>query len=336
MASNDRAADRARLKKKIRATGWEPLEQRALMATGPADVLVFDDLNGDGILDPNEPGIAGVTVTLTGGEDDPNNIDLCDTPGTPITPRTAVTDADGVVTFEDVADGCYRVAIGNLPGGRQATSATPGQFGGEAAGSNLFVDMIGFNPDRFAEGGLVGTFGAAGGSGQGNGSLAGYVFFDANHNGVRDPAFDYGIAGATVVLTGSDNQGNAINRRTTTARDGLYQFDNLPAGVYQLREIQPRLFVDGRDAAGTLGGRVSNDLISNIRVNAGNRGENYNFGELSSRRCRLHQSVIAARALARREGRLGQVDSNGNPILPTLAHRRGPLISRFVPTLAGV
>ncbi|MEO6060964.1 MAG: hypothetical protein ABIQ99_03390, partial [Thermoflexales bacterium] len=54
---------------------------------------------------------------------------------------------------------------------------------------------------------------------------------------------------------------------------GGFQFPNLQAGTYTLTEIQPAAYTDGADAAGTLGGTVSNDQIANIFVGDAGYGQ---------------------------------------------------------------
>src|SRR5262249_16212669 len=58
-------------------------------------------------------------------------------------------------------------------------------------------------------------------------SLAGNVYYDANNNGLRDDGANSGIGGVTVVLTGTDDLGNAVSTSTTTAADGSYSFGGL-------------------------------------------------------------------------------------------------------------
>src|SRR5205085_1549914 len=58
-------------------------------------------------------------------------------------------------------------------------------------------------------------------------SLSGFVYGDLSNPGVKD-AFESGIAGATITLTGTDDRGNAVNLSTTTAAGtGAYSFTNL-------------------------------------------------------------------------------------------------------------
>ncbi|MEW5871914.1 MAG: SdrD B-like domain-containing protein [Chloroflexota bacterium] len=77
---------------------------------------IFEDLNGNGVQDPGEPGIPGVTVNLL----DSNGLPVLDIYNNPI---TAVTDADGKYSFnvqeqtfdqytnELIHDGMYTVQV---------------------------------------------------------------------------------------------------------------------------------------------------------------------------------------------------------------------------------
>jgi hypothetical protein len=82
-----------------------------------------------------------------------------------------------------------------------------------------------------------------------------------------------------VVLTGHDNAGNLVNRTTATGADGSYTFNNLAAGTYTVREIQPATFVDGIDKAGSLNGTVANDQVSAIVFTDGATATGYTFAE---------------------------------------------------------
>jgi hypothetical protein len=62
---------------------------------------VWHDQNRDGIQDPGEPGVPGVTVTLY------------DSTGTPIT--TTTTDTTGYYIFPNLQPGTYFVGFSNLP-----------------------------------------------------------------------------------------------------------------------------------------------------------------------------------------------------------------------------
>lgn len=111
-------------------------------------------------------------------------------------------------------------------------------------------------------------------------SLAGNVYVDGNNNGVKDSG-EAGIGGATLTLTGTDSQGAAVALTTTTQSSGAYVFSDLNAGTYKVAETQPAGYLDGKDALGSAGGTLGNDLITNIELAAGVSAVNYNFGEIA-------------------------------------------------------
>lgn len=111
--------------------------------------------------------------------------------------------------------------------------------------------------------------------------ISGYVYVDANNNGVRE-AGELPIANVTIMLTGTDDQG-AVSRMTTTGQDGFYFFVNLRPGTYTVKETQPAGYDDGKESVGSLGGVLpANDVIGSIPVGADVHGVQYNFGEIRS------------------------------------------------------
>jgi len=108
-------------------------------------------------------------------------------------------------------------------------------------------------------------------------SISGHVYHDANDNGVRDPG-EAGIANATVTLNYTDPTG-ALAVDATTDAAGYYEFLGLRANTYKITETQPLGWKDGKDKAGSLGGNVSNDMISSVVVGVGVAGIDYDFGE---------------------------------------------------------
>ena len=109
-------------------------------------------------------------------------------------------------------------------------------------------------------------------------SLSGFVYVDANDNGVFDSG-EAPIAGVTVMLSGDDANGS-VSRTTTTDANGFYDFNDLSTGTYTITETQPAGYLDGKDTIGTPGGTTSNDEFSNIALPAGFGGTMNNFGEL--------------------------------------------------------
>ncbi len=114
--------------------------------------------------------------------------------------------------------------------------------------------------------------------------LSGFVYVDSDNDGVFKPGAggapgERGLAAVAVVLTGIDLAGNAVMRTVRTGDDGSYRFTGLPGGTYEILQIHPANFLDGKDTAGSLGGTAANDVISGITLARGAQGQNYNFGE---------------------------------------------------------
>ncbi|MNU31256.1 Serine-aspartate repeat-containing protein F precursor [compost metagenome] len=121
-------------------------------------------------------------------------------------------------------------------------------------------------------------------------SLAGLVYTDNNHDGVRDSG-ETGMAGVTVKLDGTDLDGATVALSTVTGADGGFAFNTIKGGTYTLTELQPAAKRDGRETAGNLGGTVDNsgfddsaarNQIGNIVIASGQAGSGYLFGEQNS------------------------------------------------------
>ncbi|MEN6458982.1 MAG: SdrD B-like domain-containing protein [Thermoguttaceae bacterium] len=112
-------------------------------------------------------------------------------------------------------------------------------------------------------------------------SLAGYVYNDADGDGVRQTS-EAGIAGVTIQLTGTDIGGNAVSLMTVTDSLGAYTFSQLRPGTYSVTEVQPAGWLDGLDTQGTPGtGVAGQDVLADIVLSAGVNGLENNFGELT-------------------------------------------------------
>lgn len=59
------------------------------------------------------------------------------------------------------------------------------------------------------------------------------VWLDLDQDGIQDPN-EQGVAGVTVTLTGTDDDGNAVNLVQITNGAGMYLFDPIPGGTYKL------------------------------------------------------------------------------------------------------
>ncbi|WP_167075095.1 SdrD B-like domain-containing protein [Massilia aquatica] len=114
-------------------------------------------------------------------------------------------------------------------------------------------------------------------------SIAGFVYEDSNNDAAK-AAGETGISGVTLRLDGTDIYGNTVSNVTTvTSAGGGYAFNNLTPGTYKVTEVQPATHLDGKDAAGTVGGSASDataDEIGNIVLPANTNATGYLFGEV--------------------------------------------------------
>ena len=176
---------------------------------------VWYDADGDGVLDPGEEGIAGVTV------------DLLDSSGNVI--ATVTTDENGEFNFTGIPDGDYTISVSDNDGvlnGLGETTAT----GGSSAVTVSGGDVLNAPSD-----GGTGTFGY-----NAPGTIGDSIWSDANGDGVQDPE-EAGIEGVVVNLLDS---GGAVIATTTTGPDGSYEFTGLEPGDYTV-QVDSSNFVPG-------------------------------------------------------------------------------------------
>jgi uncharacterized repeat protein (TIGR01451 family) len=245
----------------VNATGYTFAEYDPIL-TGS----VFIDANDNGVRDPGEPGIANTTITLTG-----TNVF-----GTSVTMATS-TDTTGAYQFPGLAPGVYTLTETQpaIPGSSPPALYVDGklQNGVPAAaslGTNTFQNI---DLTQTAMGGGY-NFGELRPS-----SLSGFVYVDANNNGVRD-AKEPPIAGVTVVLTGTNDRGQAVNATVVTDKSGSYSFQRLRPGTYTLREVQPAAFIPGHGGTGvgvTDPGVASANLITGVVVGENQTGTVFRF-----------------------------------------------------------
>ena len=218
---------------------------------------VYFDANDNGVLDPGEIGIPSVSVTLTGINDLGNSVSV-----------TITTAADGSYSFTGLRPGLY--AVGDIqPAGYLLGKSNPGSDGGIAGANQITAITLPVSATAISY-----NFGVVL-----SGTLAGTVYVDNNDNGSNDPG-EPGIAGVTVILTGTNDQGTSISASTTTAADGTYSFKNLRPGTYTVMENQPANYLDGKTTAGSVGGTAGINQITSINFPTAAKAVSYNFGEL--------------------------------------------------------
>lgn len=255
-----------------RQSSIESLEPRTLL-TAPlvADVLkgtagttvtgtIYDDLDSNGMKSPGENGVSGWTVYLDLDNSGTLNNDATGTPE-----PSAVTNVDGDFVIGHLIPGTYRVSE-MVQSGWTAT-ASVSQDVSVVKDKDTKVNFF-----NFSGGDIVGT-----------------VWNDLNGDGTRatDPATggftDPGLSSWTVFLDLNNNKSvDPGEPSTLTDANGSYSFSNLPAGDYEVTEIQPAgwdvspTFDIKQTAAVVARQQVTQDFANFSRVNGSIQGTVWN------------------------------------------------------------
>ncbi len=264
-----RRATRANPSEPLRLEKLEARETPAIFVPSDISGRVFVDCNNNGVFDAGEEPIPGVTINLTG-------TDIFNKP----IAATVVTAADGTYKFAKLDPGTYNIVetqpAGFFDGKDQLgfIVGAPAANNG-VAGNDTFTNIILDGGDSH---GFDYNFGELL-----HNSLSGTVYFDINDNGVQN-AGEPGIAGAKLVLAGTNDLATPINQTVFSAADGTYSFTDLRPGDYSITETTPAGFVDGQDTVGQTDGVTNGQLsppdsIVNISLDGCHSGVGYNFGE---------------------------------------------------------
>ena len=206
---------------------------------------VWLDVNGNGVQDAGEAGVAGVTVTLKDGQ---GNV-----------VATTQTDANGNYGF-DVAAGTYSIKV-DAPDGFTFTSKDAGGDDGRdsdvdpATGRSASVTVAAGETNNTLDAGLQKIA-------KNTGAIGDRVWEDKDVDGIQDSG-EAGIAGVTVKLL--DGNGNVLATTTTDANGG-YLFENLAAGSYKVQVVKPNGYY------ATLGDKGTNDAIDSDIDSSGRTG----------------------------------------------------------------
>lgn len=178
--------------------------------------FVWHDLNANGLQESGEPGIASVTVSVTGT-----------TTGSTLSDSQS-TDANGNYRFDSLNAGAYFVTF----------TAPPGyDFSPKVQGGDPTIDS---DADPFT--GQTDTTGSLGASDLDltldaglfmRAALGDRVWHDLNRNGVQDSG-EFGVSGVTVTLYEQINLIDTLIATTTTASDGFFEFTGLIPSDYLL------------------------------------------------------------------------------------------------------
>lgn len=189
----------------------------ARVMTGAIGNYVWIDEDSDGFQDAGERGIPNAIVTLTDGS---GNV------------FTTTTDANGGYLFSGLAADSYTVRVDVSQSALSGMSHTGVNLAGADFGNQ--------NPAGYAillgegEENLSADFGFNYGDANGNtgvGAIGDRIWLDVDGDGAQDSS-EIGISGVTVQLV--DPTTGAVISTTTTDATGLYIFDGLPAGAYDV------------------------------------------------------------------------------------------------------
>ncbi len=115
-------------------------------------------------------------------------------------------------------------------------------------------------------------------------AVSGYVYVDANGNGVMD-AGEQGLSGVSLQLTGQTDAGAQATLSTQTNAAGAYLFGNLRPGTFTVTELtQVSGYVSNSRTRGNVAalsvGSNNPDVIDGIAVAPGQTSANNNFGKV--------------------------------------------------------
>lgn len=223
---------------------------------GSVGGTVFADRNNNGLVEPAEYGISGVSVALTGTT----------ASGTAVS-YTTTTDSAGAYVFEGMPAGTYTV-----------TQTQPAAYddGIDTAGTNAVI----------ASNDSVAVTLTSGQSSSGTrfgerptSSLSGAVYIDSDADGVQD-AGEQPVGAVTIELSGKDSDNNDVELTAVTeASTGAYRFDGLRPGTYELVRTSAPGYGNGNATVGTSGGtRASATTITTVTIAARTAASGYLFG----------------------------------------------------------
>jgi SdrD B-like domain/Dockerin type I domain len=185
--------------------------------------FVWNDLNGNGKQDGGEPGIDGVTATLTGTDGLGNAVNLSQN-----------TAGGGAYLFNNLVPGTYKVTFSNLPAGFVFTTQDVGANGfdtldSDAAGNGMTGNytLVSGDSNLTVDAGAY-TFA----------KLGNFVWHDLNADGLQSD-LEPGIQGATVRLL---KDGVPTGALATTDPNGVYEFGGLAPGNYSVSFDYPAGF----------------------------------------------------------------------------------------------
>lgn len=187
---------------------------RTSIGKGVLGNTVWNDLDGDGLQDANEPLMAEIQVVL-----------YAENGVTPL--DTTYTNGEGKYLFRNLPANPYYIQFNNLPSGFAFSLQNQGtdeeiDSDVDATGRTPLVSVGSEENILYVDAGIRNITNTA--------SIGNFVWNDTNNNGVQD-ATEQGVPGIMVTLL---NGVGVELKRVVTNEKGFYLFPNLPAGTYAL------------------------------------------------------------------------------------------------------
>lgn len=216
-----------------------------------------------------------VTVTIDDVADAPDAVDdsfstSIDSPGDEfdvLDNDSSNPDGQEPLTITAVSTTVEGGTVSITGSGATVTYIPPSGYTGDDSFTYTITDDDGLTDDALVQVAVANYF---------PGGLSGYVYIDADDNGVHD-SDELILANVEMTLTGTDFQGDGIQLTTMTDARGKYEFTNLKPGDYVVTQEQPQHLVDGRETT-TASGTTSENSIS-VSVGQGESITANNFTE---------------------------------------------------------
>jgi hypothetical protein len=181
---------------------------------------IWDDYNGNGVMEPGEPGLAGVILSLL------------DEFGSPTAIPNATTDADGYYEFTGLTAGNYYVVY-ELPSGYTVTNDLDGVDGS----NSMFVTVTGGQTTSANVGMMIPPPPV----------VSGIIWEDTDGDGIIGIS-ETRLSGITVSLL--DEAGVPTGLTATSDVDGIYTFNLPSAGNYKISYTVPDGYITTYDYDG--------------------------------------------------------------------------------------
>ena len=189
-------------------------------ATASIGDFVWEDMNGNGIQDAGEPGVAGVVIRLNGQSVSGKTI-----------ARSTTSESNGKYVFDKLPEGTYRLTFEKPSGyiftdigkGTADNDSDPDATSGQTSQITLKIGEKVENVDAgFYRLGALGDF----------------VWNDVNGNGLQD----IGEPGISGVMFSLKNESGSVVSTVTSGNNGSYFFSNIKPGLYKIESDLPAGF----------------------------------------------------------------------------------------------